>query len=195
MSKTPVALEVRFWSRVDKSGGPNACWLWTGTIGHNGYGRISRGLRTGKDAYAHRIAWELTFGLIPDGLLACHHCDNPPCCNPAHLFLGTNSDNMSDCAQKGRNVAQAHPEKLPRGDKNGARLHIERMPRGERNGFAKLTEATVRAIRDETPRLSQREIARKYGICQASVGRFFAVRRGRTLSRVILHFRQRRHYS
>lgn len=169
MSKTPVALEIRFWSRVDKSGGPNACWPWMGSTDRRGYGKIGQGMRTGKDLLAHRVVWALTIGPIPNDMLVCHRCDNPPCVNPIHLFLGTNADNMRDCAKKGRNVAQAHPEKLPRGDQNGARLHIERMPRGEKNGFAKLTTTIVRSIRTDGADLSQRAIARKYAISQACV--------------------------
>ena len=90
----PVA--DRLWERVDRSGD---CWLWTGAITGVGYGHI---YADGRLAYTHRLAYELTYGPIPEGLFVCHHCDNPPCCRPEHLFLGTAQDNQSDMAAKGR---------------------------------------------------------------------------------------------
>lgn len=75
------------------------CREWPGRKGRNGYGLLT--LRGGT-LYAHRVVWELVNGPIPEGMEVCHTCDNPPCCNPAHLFLGTHQDNMLDMAQKGR---------------------------------------------------------------------------------------------
>src|SRR4051812_24942090 len=72
-----------FWARVDRSGD---CWPWTAGTDHAGYGQVRA--PTG-ETRAHRIAWELTHGPIPAGMFACHRCDKPICCNPAHLFLGT----------------------------------------------------------------------------------------------------------
>lgn len=89
-------LRTRFWDRVDKSG---ECWLWFGKIEWDGYGRVKY---KGKSYRAHRVAWELVNGEIEDGLLVLHRCDNPLCCNPSHLFLGTQQDNMTDKKQKGR---------------------------------------------------------------------------------------------
>jgi hypothetical protein len=86
----------RFWEKVDKSGD---CWLWTGHRGCKGYGAA---WAEGRHQAAHRVSWELAFGAIPDGLHVLHHCDNPPCVNPDHLWLGTNSDNQRDCVAKGR---------------------------------------------------------------------------------------------
>jgi hypothetical protein len=91
--------ESRFWSKVDIRAADD-CWPWRGTTtGKTGYGRAWRGPGW---AAAHRLAWELTHGSTPDGFV-CHKCDNPPCCNPAHLFVGTHTDNMRDMFAKGRN--------------------------------------------------------------------------------------------
>lgn len=80
----------------------DGCLVWTGYRCPKGYGKIRRGGRGTSSAGAHRVAYELTNGTVPDGLYVCHRCDNPPCCNPAHLFLGTPNDNVQDCIQKGR---------------------------------------------------------------------------------------------
>lgn len=89
--------EPYFWSLVAKSDG---CWLWQGDRDGKGYGRIWHGK---KREQAHRVAYELTRGQIPDGLFACHHCDNKLCVNPTHIFLGTQADNMQDWTRKGKN--------------------------------------------------------------------------------------------
>ena len=95
--------EDRFWEKVNKTEG---CWYWTGAT-HGGYGEIN--IR-GKIRTASRVAWELTFGPIPDGLFVCHHCDTPRCVNPAHLFLGTNLDNTHDRIAKRRGNARLNQE-------------------------------------------------------------------------------------
>lgn len=95
--------EERFWARADQSGGPDACWNWTGGLLSTGYGRVvvsTNGHES--NVRAHRIAYELVKGPITGGLLVCHSCDNPRCVNPAHLWLGTHRDNGRDASIKGR---------------------------------------------------------------------------------------------
>ena len=134
----PRTLAERFHPKVDRSGGPDACWPWLGASLPRGYGHLGERVARGRHrmVYAHRVAWELHHGrAVPQDTMVLHHCDNPPCCNPAHLFLGTQRDNMQDCARKGRQVFQQHPE---------------RAPIGERNIKAKLTWVAVAEIRSST---------------------------------------------
>lgn len=145
--------------------GPFACWTYLGGRDKDGYGIISIANRSRR---AHRVAFEVWIGKIPDSLCVLHSCDNPPCVNPAHLFLGTDLDNARDRDAKGRGAsgdrsgARLHPERLARGDRHGARLHPESVlrgydhpsrcrpwtrPRGEKNGRSKLTHEKVAEIR------------------------------------------------
>jgi hypothetical protein len=83
-----------------RPGEPDACWPWLGTRDHDGYGVIGDDAR--RQMRAHRLAWERVNGPLPPGRYVLHHCDNPPCCNPAHLFVGTIADNNHDMIRKGR---------------------------------------------------------------------------------------------
>ncbi len=99
-----VPLEERFWKKVDKRG-PKECWPWTGARFRTGYGFIHAGPRGAgpqRWVYAHRLSWLLHSGELADSDVVCHHCDNPPCVNPAHLFIGTRDDNNKDRDRKGR---------------------------------------------------------------------------------------------
>ena len=174
-----------FWNRVEKTEG---CWLWRGSRTTAGYGNVRVGP---KNKYAHRLAWELTNGAIPNGLHVCHRCDNPPCVRPDHLFLGTGKDNARDSMQKGRhsppphyygdehharkhpewlargerNGARTHPERVARGDRHSSKTHPERVARGERHGMHRLTEAQVLEIRARyAAGETSRQLAEAFGL-------------------------------
>lgn len=137
-------LPVRFWARVRRSAD---CWEWQGAIDHKwGYGQISV---AGKMQLAHRIAYKLAYGSLPDDLLVCHKCDNPRCVRPDHLFLGTSTDNAHDKVRKGRQ-ADHH---------------------GEKNPHAKLTSEQVQAIRTRFAQGGIRpiELARQYGVTNTTI--------------------------
>ena len=93
-------LAERFWEKVCKSADPNGCWEWTARINTYGYGQFNVSKRV--PIHAHRMAWILTNGPIPEGLYACHKCDNRRCVRPDHLFIGTATDNNRDMVAKGR---------------------------------------------------------------------------------------------
>jgi hypothetical protein len=165
--------EERFWAKVDIRG-DGECWEWRGARDRKGYGRVWLPQRM---VLAHRAAWELARAAIPEGMHILHHCDHPPCCNPAHLFLGSNADNVADKVRKQRQArgersgTHTHPERVPRGDRHFSRMCPERLARGERGGSAKLTQEDVEMIRYaySTGRFTQRDIATCYAINQAHV--------------------------
>jgi len=95
-----VTIEERFWIKVDIQG-PDDCWEWRAGRDDQDRGCFNPGVGL-PTARAHKFAYELVKGPIPQGLCVCHTCDNPPCCNPNHLFPGTRSDNMQDMMRKGR---------------------------------------------------------------------------------------------
>lgn len=101
-SRVTTSRRERFWSHVNKDGD---CWLWTGSLNNHGYGTFGSG------ELSHRISWVFAYGTIPVGLFVLHHCDNPLCIRPEHLFLGTQSDNVRDMLAKGRASWQRQPRR------------------------------------------------------------------------------------
>ena len=133
---------ANFWARVDQTGD---CWLWTKYCNSDGYGQV---WFNGRRESTHVLAWYFSNGTIPGGLHVLHKCDNPPCCNPSHLFLGTRLDNMRDCKDKGRRA----------------------ITLGERNGNAKLTEVAVLEIKVLLSKgMSQLAIADQFGVSRRLV--------------------------
>lgn len=141
--RQPRPLAERFWEKVDIRG-EDECWPWMASTKQGGYGKIVSD--DGRFLLAHRVAYELTIGPIPVGLVLCHRCDNPGCVNPSHMFLGTQADNLQDMRTKGR----GNP------------------PRGVRHPKARLTDQLVAQIRAD-PR-SHRQIARILGISKSTIG-------------------------
>lgn len=146
-------LRERFASKfeVDRATG---CWLWTASLAGAGYGQIKiPGER--RQIYAHRLSFLLHKGEIGAGADICHHCDNPRCVNPDHLFIGTRVENMQDMARKGRGTG-------------GREMPVHR---GVRNSQAKITERDVRRIRKLVlAGVSNREIGRIFGLSGVQIG-------------------------
>lgn len=141
------AKRIRFWGKVQIADG---CWEWQGSRAPKGYGRFSLG-GYGRYEQAHRFAWILAHGQIPNQLHVLHRCDNPPCCNPEHLFLGTNAENYADRVRKGRDGASFRPGDLCR--------------------TAKLKWRQVEEIRAlwASGQASKREIASRFGVRPSTV--------------------------
>lgn len=137
--------EKRFWSKVDRTGGPDNCWLWKAGRFSTGYGQFHV---RGRSNVASRVAYDIYFGEIPAGYQVCHKCDNPLCVNPRHLFLGTTQDNTRDRDRKGR------------------------QSRGEKVNTCKLTPDSVRQIRHlyATQEYTQVQLAKQYGVSQVQIG-------------------------
>ena len=170
---TPHDIE-RFWAKVDRSGGPDACWPWTAGRYRAGYGHFRI---NGKMERAHRVAWVLLRGPIPEGQDVLHTCDSPPCCNAErHHFLGTDLDNAADRVAKGRsatgarNGAYTHPERRSRvyGERHGTHTHPERRARGERHGSRTHPERLARGDRSGARRHPER-LARGECVHQAKL--------------------------
>lgn len=133
-----------FWNKCTKL--PNGCWEWTGGYTQKGYGRTNTSILGKKRRwYAHRLAYTLIKGPIPQGMQVMHSCDNPKCINPEHLSVGTNQDNVNDMIAKGRQC------------------------RGEAHKSTKLTDEQVRRILADPRR--QEDIAQEYGVSQPLISR------------------------
>jgi len=151
-SQRAIALDMieQFWSQVLQSD-MDSCWIWLGRSGHHGYGQFTyKGWRI----YAHRAAFMLSNDADISEMCVCHHCDNPSCVNPAHLFLGTTAENLRDMTSKGR------------------RVH------GERHGQSRLTTGQVHRIFDlRESGMSHGKIAEEIGICRQHVTDILAGKR------------------
>lgn len=155
--RTAEQFEKAFWGYVDKSGGPSACWPWTAGRGRRGYGKA---WRRGRTLGAHKIAFELTVGPVADGMYVCHHCDNPPCCNPTHLYVGTPKQNTADSVLKGR----------------------RNTPTGERLPHTVLSESKVADILERHSNGARVcDLATQYGVSRSAI---YSVVTGKNWTRV-----------
>lgn len=142
----------RFWDKVKKTA-PDGCWEWQGFINGHGYGQFTiNGVGVFK---AHRLAWEIVNGTIPPSMCVLHRCDNRRCCNPAHLFVGTQLDNVADMTTKARQA------------------------KGARNARAKLSDDEVQEIRENYAggAVSQTELSRRFGVGQSHISEIISRRK------------------
>lgn len=149
--------EERFWLFVDKTPGQGSegeCWEWQRYRDPNGYGQIGVGDVV---ELTHRYTSTLVDGPIPEGIIVCHKCDNPPCCRPSHLFRGTHGDNAADKISKGRGP-----------DMKEVSLY-RRNPVGERNGRAKLTETQTRQILSDSVNGDFQSLAHQFDVSWATI--------------------------
>lgn len=158
------SMPCAFAHRVASEEVSGGCRVWMGRRDRKNYGLFYWG---GKRFGAHRAAWVIAYGEIPEGLCVCHRCDNPPCVRLDHLFLGTVKENTRDACEKGR---------MHYGDSHGLRKHPERAARGERHGSAKLTATDVADMRRLAAEgsVTQREIAKRFGVTFQTVSQIIA---------------------
>lgn len=151
MTGKPIPVEQRFWSKVDRSGGPDACWPWVRARNADGYGRVGVA-PAGTVELAHRVSWAIAHPGETVPRVVRHTCDNPPCVNPAHLLGGTHKDNTDDMLDRGRHrtpVGEAHPRAVLTEDV------VRRVMRLRRTGLtyrevAEATGATPTQVADIT---------------------------------------------
>jgi hypothetical protein len=164
----------RFWMKVQKT---HTCWLWLGAKDERGYGRFAP--TSNKAIGAHCFSYILNVGPIPaEKPWILHHCDNPSCVRPDHLFSGTAADNALDCKTKGRNTAGSRhpwhlrPELVRRGDNHPWRKRPELVRRGIANHAARLTDALVQYARSQVAAgRSQRSVALELGVNPMTISR------------------------
>lgn len=144
-----ITIKDRIWKKINVKG-ENECWEWKGCKFPNGYGNIRY---KKKCALTHRVIYELTYGNIPENLLVCHRCDNPSCCNPNHLFLGTCKDNLDDMRRKKRWKCSSR--------------------RNELNSHCKLTNIQVLEIKRlyETKLYSYKKLSKIYNVTYGHIGK------------------------
>ncbi len=146
-------LDKQFWDKMDRSG---ECWIWQGYRNPKGYGqiRITSEEKTTRAVLTHRLSYELTYGPIPNGKYVCHRCDNPSCCRPDHLFIGTIADNQQDMVLKGR------------------------TSRGEHHYHTTLKSTDIIAIRTQyaAGSVSQADLGRMFGVHAGTIGAIIARR-------------------
>lgn len=159
------SVQQRLESRLERN--DNGCLEWQGY--RNIYGRITVNRKT---ILTHRLAWEMKNGEIPNGLFILHKCDNPPCCNTDHLFLGTQKDNMQDALKKGRmKFAHCPPEKKPRGVKNGMWINRHKFT-GSNNNNSKLNDEQRNELCDlKQSGVTAKTLAHKFNISKSQVSR------------------------
>jgi hypothetical protein len=168
LNTIPASVRDGFWKKVTVRNS-DECWEWSGYCIKPKVSRLSYGVYRclGKQQKAHRLAYKLTYGNIPADMCVCHKCDNPKCCNPSHLFLGTIADNNRDRDNKGRGVVIC-------GKREGVKY-----VKGSKSPKAKITESQAVSIYSDLR--SQRAIAREYGISQKAVS---FIKRGESWSHV-----------
>lgn len=154
----------RFLAKIQKS--PSGCWEWTGYRLPNGYGRFHVANVKPEVMLAHRASWLLHHGTFPDGLCVLHHCDNPPCVNPDHLFLGTNRDNSQDAKRKHRLLSRRGPNP---------------KTQGEKHWKARLTEQQILQIRSRKSE-KRKVLAAEFGISRRYVSSIICFRKWRHLT-------------
>lgn len=155
---------ARFWVKVDRSGGPRACWPWRAGRNKRGNGNFSITDHTYKYGHrallAHRVALFLSTGKMPPTKEGMHECDYPPCCNPKHLRWGTRKQNMADAKRRGL---------IASGDRHGTRTHPESRPRGETHSNAKLSTKQVALIRKLYRPGSARRLGKRFKVHPGSI--------------------------